>query len=441
MPEGPAMLPFATVKAWGDVQVQRLDRHCEVAEGGGSAVSIAGDGTALRGCGVDVTTEYGELYDPVGDGWIRWNNWVGLKARPFEIPLPPLDALPTRPEHHFDRLAAMAMVLLDQEIEPGPLQRPAAEHARPYHDAPLLWGGPTWFALRPAIARETARRPDFAAWVRDRLRDEERVDLARLRDRLRRRFPQLSESELAEVVARAWEGRRSPVSPTGELPAAGLERYLAAWLGDVPVHDLFARWESDWINSRIAGRATTDLAGFVERWKALRRLFELPSYARVMTLMAPVLDPGSGRIGYYRILLPRPSWFGHRVRDNRRHLEFHDLPLDLVPDLPFLALAFDDALEAEPDLGGRLAASGYRVVATRYELLDKPRRHQPVRAFAATRVTAELGRENEAGSARVRWDFRFDRKRGVRGVRIETAALEAGSGDELEALVATAERP
>ncbi len=83
-------------------------------------------------------------------------------------------------------------------------------------------------------------------------------------------------------------------------------------MGDIPTHDLFVRWEIERINRALLRDEPIPDDAFPEEWRALRRLFFVPSYARVLALLAPVYDPERDVIGFYRVVLPRPSWFARR---------------------------------------------------------------------------------------------------------------------------------
>jgi hypothetical protein len=127
-------------------------------------------------------------------------------------------------------------------------------------------------------------------------------------------------------------------------------------------------------------------------------VFFVPSYARILTLLSPVFDTGQGRIGYWRVVLPRPSWALRRVKGYRKRTDYADLPLDLVPDLPLAFWAVDRARAEHPEIFDQIREDGFHAVAVRYELRGKAYRHDARRGFRETRVEIDF-RPQDGGGA------------------------------------------
>ena len=145
-----------------------------------------------------------------------------------------------------------------------------------------------------------------------------------------------------------------------------------------------------------AGNEEASFDRFLERWRATRKIFFVPSYARILTLYAPVLDGERQRIGYWRVVLPRTSWMLRRVAGYRKRTDYADLPLDLVPDLPLTLWVLEQTRTREGQIFKTLRSGGYRAVDVRYELLGKPYRHDPRRGFRRTRIEVRLQNGDES---------------------------------------------
>lgn len=321
----------------------------------------------IRGCYLDLVMERGLLYEPLATE--RWdeNTWLDLTGRTLDIPVPPPDDLPRGPEEVLDRLADQAILAEANPPASDPRKRPARRHAARYHAIPALSTGSSFFDLRLRLAHGLYLIPAYRAWA----------DAAFARE--------------AEMAGRRGAG------PSEE----DLARRLAAWLGDMPASELFARWEARSIERLLrSGPEATASDAFVERWRALRRVFFAPSYARVLTLLSPVRDLAADRIGYYRIVLPRPAWILPRLQNWKNRSDFTNLPMDLVPDLPFGYLVTRRLLEERPRLAEELAARGELAGSVDYELLGKPATRDPERAFARCRVLVKMDASApEAGAA------------------------------------------
>jgi len=255
-------------------------------------------------------------------------------------------------------------------------------------------------------------RSDYRDWVRDKLQQEAAREMEALEERYRRRFPDVDEALIRDVVRETEEAGR--IRMRAETPSErDVRQYLAAWLGDIPAHDLFVRWEKQRINRLLDGAAPAD-GPFVEHWHALRRIFFVPSYSRVLTLLAPIRDLEKDAVGYYRILLPRPSWLSNRTQD-WADPEISDVPLDLIPDVPLGYHVVARLLDETPGLAASLRESGYLLRSVSYELRSEPWRWDPRCAFDESRVTLEFAdRSDGAPRLTLSADLRLERSSGSR---------------------------
>jgi Mg-chelatase subunit ChlD len=374
----------AVVPACGGVDRELAADRARLAS---EAWFVEGGAGSILGCTLDVRMDTGPLYDPTSLRWWSPNGWLELETRPFHVELPPFEALPREPVEALDGLAAHARSVAAVEIATDPRKRPAERHARPHGDFPMLVSGRTFLEMRAGLARAAFLGADYRAWVLGRLEAEADEGVARLYERYRRRLPHVPEETL-RVAARESEEGRGLVRDAREPGVEALVRHLAAWLGDLPAHDLFTAWEALHVERLLEGRGDPS---FRERWSALRRVLVYPSYSRVLALLVPVRDTAEDRVGYWRVVLPRPAWFQPRLPGYRNYPEWGELPLDLVPDLPFGYLATARALEtpAHPLLA-RLAGKAWRVERLGYRLTGKGGRHTPVQAFRDAQVTYEL---------------------------------------------------
>jgi len=340
----------------------------------------------ISGCGLDVTMEYGLLFDPAADGMATHNDNVKLRARPFELMLPPRDQLPRAPEEAMDGLARTALAVADAEIDTDPSKQPPERHARPFYDYPNMAHGMCFMEMRPVLARAAFLYPAYRKWTLAKLASAADVDLAILEEGYRRRFPDYPKEVLAATARASEDGQR--IVRRAESPAeTDLQQYLAAWLGDISAHELFLRWEKNTINEALTvGSAHAPDDRFVDGWRELRKIFFVPSYARVLTLLTPIYDPGCDCVGYWRVVLPRTSWMKPRIQELEVYRVFATTRLDLVPDLPFGRWVISNLDPLLPGMISHLQQQGYRLETLRYELLGASPTFRPGGAFKKTRV-------------------------------------------------------
>ncbi len=354
---------------------------------------LLGEDDRVLVCGIDITMEPGVTYDAYSAQRAAYSGWLEVGVRAMELELPPLADLPSRPEQLLDRLADYLVKHADAHPKTAPLKRPAEKYSRPYHDLPPLANGRMFFDVRTALTREIYSRPDYKEWIRPKLVATAERELARLEREYLRRAPDSDPGLVAETVRLSAAGKEI-LARIDEPQVRDVQNHVAAWLGDISAYDLLVAWELERINRNLTSGVLLE-AGFEERWEAVRRVFYLPSYARVLTLLDPVRDAGLDRIGQWRVVLPRTAWMLPRVKGLKNHPEWSDLPLDLIPDRPFGILALAHALEID-DVSGVGAAAGAgvgevsRVDGIRYELLGPAYRHDSRRGYRNFRVILDL---------------------------------------------------
>jgi len=359
------------------------------------------------------------------------NGWIRLETRLTRIPLPELLRMPTRPEQVLDELALHALSVADVEPVIDPRQKPRHLHARPHDDQPGILHGNVFLQSRPRLAQAMFGRPDYRRWTLERLSERAGQELARLAELFAESVPDAS-PEVVELAVRQSDRGREILARAERPSESDVMGYLAAWLGDIPAHELFVHWETRRINLRLE-TGEPDGESFVREWDALRRLFFAPSYSRTLTLMRPIRDEKSDRVGFWRVILPRPAWLMARLARHEHHPEYAALPLDLVPDAPFGFLVLERLAEREPAFLSHLVRGGYRVVELNYELTGPYRHRDPRRAFDQLRVRLSFEARGERAL-----DLAVDLARPPRSAqhRIETVEVDVRADPRLAALVA-----
>jgi Mg-chelatase subunit ChlD len=360
---------------------ERDEVPCEIPEAtyretGRTGWQLRASDSGIEGCGPDVTVEPGLLFDPSRPSLTVNNDHVAVTTRPFAMPVPELAGLPSRPEELLDRLATLAL-----ERGAVPLSE---EHARPFFDHPQLAHGTTFLEIRPMLARALFLYPEYRGFALAKLQEEGRRRLGVLEDLYRRQFPELPDDVVVRAARDSHDGRQI-VERAGTPSEVDLQPFLAAWLGDITAHDLFLRWERERIDRLIQGRESPLPDEQLDAgWRALRSMLLAPSFARVLTLLAPVRDPDCDCIGYWRVMLPRPSLLRPRMREEST------IPLDLVADRPLAYWTIRRMLDRSPELLARLREDGFRATSLTYELLGDFTEHGPGRAFGKSRLALSL---------------------------------------------------
>jgi hypothetical protein len=397
---------------------------------------------SIRGCFLDLTTQTGLLYDPDELTRATFNGWLQLRTRRFEIALPPPEQLPTAPVQLMDDLARHALSVASARPEAFARHSPPERHARPYHDYPMLIHpmlihGRVLLENRPRLARALWARPDYRDRAQRKLLAEADAKMRVLREKLRRAAPDLSDDLLDLALYQSPEAQA--VLARAQTPSElDLQRHLAAWLGDVPAAELFARWETGRIDDLLE-RGTTLRFGstFYDEWRELRRIFFVPSYARVLALLSPGYDPTQDRIGFWRVVLPRVAWFQERVKGPLGNPRYDSLPMDLIPDLPLGYWLVENELAGRPGLARRLVERGYRVASLALEPLAPPRKQDPRKAFRRSRVTLILEAEaaGPTGPARSEWIAELELPKKSLWPELSSLSITAQGDERLAALI------
>jgi Mg-chelatase subunit ChlD len=344
----------------------------------------------VEGCWLDITMETGLLYSTRTISRVAHNGWLGMQTRSFSFDVPGWQALPREPAELLDGMAGYALGLADFEPETDFRKRPDHKHARPYDDYEVVIQGRMLLEFRPRLGELLYQYPEYRGWLRKRLRTEAELEVDRLVERFRRYAPDETDGRLHELALQSESGRA--LLARAETPELrDLTHYLAGWLGDIPAHDLFVRWETihlqRWLDSAESGAPDPS---FVNRWRELRRIFFVPSYTRVLAPLALGYDAETDRVGFWRVILPRPGIMLKRTQGLEKHPDYADLPLDLVPDLPLAYWALLRGYEEQHVVARGLAGSGAHVRDVRYEILDPAWKQGPERAFLTTRVLVQL---------------------------------------------------
>ncbi len=416
-----------------------VDPDCAQGALAGSPWFVEVGDEGLTGCSLDITMDTGLLYSTLESGRLAVNDFLMQKTRPFRVALPRVSELPRRPEQLMDGLAEVALSLADAPVELDSRKLPEALHARPYHDVPLLVHGQTFLEIRPRLARAQFARPDYREWVLDRIGRDARREMEELKARFDRLAPGRTDAQLEQAVRLSEEG--AAIRLRAETPSeVDLQRYLAAWLGDISASELFARWEIERANRWLRDPgSSTSLDAFLGPWRGARKLFFVPSHARTLTLLSAVHDRELDAVGYWRVVLPRPGWQRLRTQATRRSPDWYHVPLDLVPDLPFGFWLLDRLASEQAGLVEHLRHEGYRVADIAYELLAKPYRQDPERAFRAARVLIDVRRDG-GNRGRLLLSARLGIDKGAESPRLDHLELEVEGDEALERLARAAAR-
>ena len=315
----------------------------------------------MRACALDVTIEHGIALQLLLAYARVVQRWLEQRLRPLVIEVPPLEELPHHPADLMDRLAQMALQAIERPVKTGAWQIPERRHARPYHDWPDLCGGQVFFHTRARLAHGLFAYPQYQQWVLGELQAEARRGMDVLKERFRRYAPDRSDEELEGVARLSEEGRENPRPGRGAVggrPAA-LPVGLA---GRHPGAELFVGAGSARADRarNCPGRAEAAEDSSSE-WSALRKMFFVPSYSRVLTLLTPVHDLSGTASATGVWCCPGRAGSGKRIKGWKNRVEYSDLPLDLVPDRPMALEALRRSVRAGPELCGHLRGQGYRV--------------------------------------------------------------------------------
>lgn len=249
-----------------------------------------------------------------------------------------------------------------------------------FYEQPRLLQGQTFLDQRVVLAQGLFHQPSHAyqTWVKKILAQEFAPTTELIAKSLAEIFRQSSSpqiQELANQPEKLREFARDSVegkSLQGRIDHPSLpdiQRLLGAWLGDISAADLFLALEKELIANRLSQSRDAGISDqwfeqkwLVIAWQQLSRYFALPRSTRVLAFMLPVYDRQRQAIGYWRVVLPRPSWIcereprcklknespGHSQSNSREKMK--DLPYDHLPPIP-LALTLVDMMNFANDKG------------------------------------------------------------------------------------------
>lgn len=217
--------------------------------------------------------------------------------------VPPLERVvrhDARPEHAlFHALAQLTPEAIAVDL-PG-----IEDGISHWTEASFLTGGRTLLDNRLAFGRALAGHPDYRAWASEALRGRR---LGELDEVGARTLDAQGREELAAI--------REFITGPGWRPAADeLAPYLAEWLGDVPALRVHGAAEALLIERLLRAARSSERRAippeWVERnerlWHNLGFLLAEAREVRIFGLLVPGYDPVEDRLGFYRIVLPRPT--------------------------------------------------------------------------------------------------------------------------------------
>jgi Mg-chelatase subunit ChlD len=344
-------------------------------------------GDWLTGIVPDVMADRGVLYDSrryERDGRLRstLDRDPQVTERVISLPVP-------REPAHLPRSPVDVLLALLVERSGGG-KRPAAKgrSARLIH-------GTTFLELRPllglALMDSGERLEEF---VEERIAGELRPEVERLVTKL---------EQEGRIDAASSEALFASVPARARAQAAGAApRFLADWLGDVPVRAVALELEkrlADALRQSSAGSDPTLAAvarrAALEGWPTLARMFPQAADIRVLVPLVPAYSPERDRIGFYRFLLACPRLYGP--------------PRPGMPERPTGLIALADAIENSSCAARAIA--DLRVTSVEHRSLDR-------------------GELRDAGRMIERAGFPPIASKDARGelVEISFAAREAGQG-------------
>jgi len=348
----------------------------------------------ITGCAPDIAVSHGYLYDPGADPFVGRNETVQVKLRPFGIEIPAFENLEQNPTRLVDAILASLPdgVSLDDD---SVMDR--ATVAKVLTGIPTLIQGTTFLEMRPRLARALVSHPAYGEWALGRLQEWIEADIEDLEKRYRKLFPDYSE-ETVRMAARNSDDARAMRARLKAPTEVDLQPFLAAWLGDIEVHALFAAWEREAVQRRLAGDQSAEgEAAFMKGWRRLRALLSKPCTTRIVAPLVLMYESECDCVGFYRIILPRPGLMRARIREASDFLQ--SPRLDMPPNLPFGYGLVSALQEQLPDAMAELHEAGYRVGSIGYKLVGPAEFHDPERAFRETRVFLDLSRQTEGDAA------------------------------------------
>ncbi|ANM30081.1 hypothetical protein ABI59_11610 [Acidobacteria bacterium Mor1] len=309
--------PAREERRWRRVEVGLRDRPgCRISLGTGalrlepplpaapetpSPFSLDPGSSLLQGTLTDVVRGRGPLVlRKRGGAKLEWPEEEWIDERRLTIGIPPHDQVLARGDRMEYGWFHAVTHLTEDARELNLFAMPGGFES--WSDAPFLMHGRTLLERRHELGAALAAQPAYRRWATDRLRDQR---LAALKDLA---TDPASAATLAAV-------RSYLESPDWQPDDRELAPFLGDWLEDVPALRLHRASEA-WLTGRlIRGALRNDAVSPPEQWirgsESLWRdlgtmLFEARE-ARVLGFAIPGYDPDRDRIGFRRIVLPRPN--------------------------------------------------------------------------------------------------------------------------------------
>ena len=335
---------------------------------GAASWTLALEGDRAQGCVLDLWREHGLLYDPSKAGTEIFSR-PQAQAAPLMFQFPPFEALPRSPLEALDALSQAAA--------------PSTHHV----EQPALLQGSTLLELRAALAAAAFVQPAYRDFALQRLQRAADDELSWIADQLADRVDGFGREELLQAVRVSRDGE-ALLARAAQPSPDDLQPVLAAWHGDVPAAELFAAWEALQIRKLVAGAVEPDQV--LERWRRLQAALGLPQHVRTVGLLVPGFDPACDCVGYWRVVLPRPSLIGPRSRPQADALDPSLVPMDLVPEMPLGFWMVRGLLDKAPELVRAVRERGYAVEGVHYRLTGAPEARVPATAFQQSEALVQL---------------------------------------------------
>ena len=321
-------------------------------------------GRRARGCLPGMVLEFGNLWSP-RQGRVWHNEKPRIETVAVEVSLPPTERLPTRPWALLPELADR----LGSTDATG----------HDWRAVPQFVHGGSLLEMREALAATALALPDYRRLAEAQLQQRAEQRLEELARRLALAVPAATPEQI-DLAVRASARGQAVLAATQPTPSASVDD-VAAWLGDVPAVELFRGWEMEAMR-RALERPEDWVAGvgweaFIRSWQRIQPYFAAPVSARTLGLLLPARDLGSDRVGYWRVVLPRPAWIHERMVWGAAAILRHSN--DLVPPNPY-GVWMLGALEAR-GLSPAALLDGFRLVGMHYRLAGFQRVADPRQAY------------------------------------------------------------
>ncbi|PYT08263.1 MAG: hypothetical protein DMF49_05755 [Acidobacteria bacterium] len=286
----PATCPFPLPARWRGLRVEWKDPSCA------SGSFLRAESGGITGCALDILREWGPRFfgriGPVGPAPL-----FGLRR--FFVALGPLATLPRTPAQIFMRW-------MIEGVHPT-----AAVNERPYETSPFLLNGQTFLEMRGQLARVLFDHyPEYRLLLQDNLRRRAREEQEAWELEVRRGVPELPDADLARLRSLRQEelfGRLSVPTETD------LQENLGEWLGDIEARTLALQIEKEAANLFLTAppgegsSALENIDRIEASWGDLAFWFATSERARIVTPLVPVFDGSRDRVGFWRVVIPRPA--------------------------------------------------------------------------------------------------------------------------------------